>query len=349
VEGNLVENFSGDGMRGLGDRTVFQYNTVKNCYAVNQNHDDGFQSWSLGTDGQVGTGEVTGIVLRGNTIINYEDEDQPHRGTLQGIGCFDGTFVDWVVENNLVVTDHWHGITLSGARDSRIVNNTVIDLNDEEPGPPWVRIGAHKNGTPSQGCLVRNNLTTAINVDEGQDVAVDHNLIIDDPQALFVDAAAGDFHLLAGCAAVDTGSDELAPALDLEGVPRPQGDGVDVGAFEYHPGPVDSGIDAGSRPDAGGGADAAARPGERPDAGAAQSGSGGSRGVSGGGEVSGGADGAGIQDSSDNAAGQGAGNGDSGCGCRVRSGRRSPGTGWLALGLLAALVWRRRQGGRKGS
>lgn len=353
VEGNLVENFSGDGMRGLGDHTVFQYNTVKNCYAVNQNHDDGFQSWSLGADGQVGTGEVTGIVLRGNTIINYEDPDQPHRGTLQGIGCFDGTFVDWVVENNLVVTDHWHGITLSGARDSRIVNNTVIDLNDEEPGPPWVRIGAHKNGTPSQGCLIRNNLTTDISVDEGQDVTEDHNLIIEDPSALFVDAAAGDFHLLAGCAAVDTGSGDLAPALDLEGVPRPQGDNVDIGAYEYHSGPVesglDAGVDAGSRPDAGGGKDAAARPGERPDGGAGQIGSGGSGGASGGGAVAGGANGAGIQDSTDNAAGQSAGDGDDGCGCRVRGGRRSPGAGWLALGLLAALVWRRRQGGRKGS
>ena len=66
---------------------------------------------------RVGTGEVRGIVLRGNTIINYEDPNQPHRGTLQGIGCFDGMFVDWVVENNVVIIDHYHGITLSGARE----------------------------------------------------------------------------------------------------------------------------------------------------------------------------------------------------------------------------------------
>ena len=51
IAGNLVENFSGDGMRGLGDYTVFEYNTVKNCYDVNANHDDGFQSWSAGPDG----------------------------------------------------------------------------------------------------------------------------------------------------------------------------------------------------------------------------------------------------------------------------------------------------------
>ncbi len=118
VEGNLVENFAGDGMRGLGDHTVFQYNTVKNCCHVNDEHNDGFQSWSQGSDG-VGTGEVIGVVLRGNTFINYEDPKQPHRGTKQGIGCFGGMYIDWVVENNVVIADHWHGITFARLHRTR--------------------------------------------------------------------------------------------------------------------------------------------------------------------------------------------------------------------------------------
>jgi len=234
IEGNTVENFAGDGMRGLGDHTTFQYNTVKNCYDVNRNHDDGFQSWSRGDDRRVGRGEVKGIVLRGNTIINYEDPEQPHRGTLQGIGCFDGMFVDWVVENNVVITDHFHGITLSGARDCRIVNNMVIDRRDGRPGPPWIRIGRHKNGTPSSGCVVRNNLTTALNVGDG--VTADHNLIIKDPRALFVDAAGFDLRLRSGCEAIDAGSPELAPSHDAARTPRPQGEAIDLGAYEYHAG-----------------------------------------------------------------------------------------------------------------
>ena len=62
---------AGNGLRGLGNHCTFQYNTVKNCYDVNRNHDDGFQSWSVGPNG-IGTGEVVRMVLRGNTIINYE-------------------------------------------------------------------------------------------------------------------------------------------------------------------------------------------------------------------------------------------------------------------------------------
>jgi parallel beta-helix repeat protein len=175
------------------------------------------------------------VVLRGNTIINYEDPQQPHRGTLQGIGCFDGMFVDWVVENNVVITDHYHGITLSGARNCRIINNTVIDRRDGRPGPPWIRIGNHKNGTPSTGCVVRNNLASSLNVVDG--AKVDHNLIVKNPKALFADVAAFDLRLRSDSEAIDAGSPEKAPSRDAAGVSRPQGEGIDIGAYELSRGP----------------------------------------------------------------------------------------------------------------
>ena len=195
---------------------------MKNCYAVNDNHDDAFQSWSHGSGG-VGTGEVVGIVLRGNTFINYEDPDQPYRGPLQGIGCFDGTYVDWVVENNVIIVDHWHGITFLGVRNSRIVNNTVLDPNGREPGPPWIEIGPHKDGTPSSGSLVRNNLTTAISIDQQKGITEDHNLIIKNAAKIFVDPVGYDLHLKKKSKAVDSGSADMAPEIDLDKVRRPWG------------------------------------------------------------------------------------------------------------------------------
>jgi hypothetical protein len=232
IQRNLVAGFSADGMRGLGDRGLFEYNRVQDNLIgdeYDENHDDGFQSWSFGEDG-VGSGAVTGVVLRGNVFVNATDPANPLRSSMQGIGCFDGFFVDWTVENNVVVTDHWHGISFYGMRDSRILNNTVIDLAGGQPGPPWIMVHDHKDGRPSERVLVRNNLATDYALD-GIEVTADHNLDASDAASLFVDAPF-DLHLREGAAAVDAGSAGSAPALDAESVPRPQGAGFDVGAYE---------------------------------------------------------------------------------------------------------------------
>ncbi len=236
IANNVIENFSGDGMRGIGNYNTFEYNTVKNCYDVDDNHDDGFQSYSRGPGGTVGTGTVYGIVLRGNTILNYTDPDQPMRGTLQGMGCFDGMFEDWVIENNVVITSHWHGITLLGARNCLIINNTVVDRNNLTPGPPWIQIGAHKDGTLGTGNVIRNNLTTSMSNTAGIGT-VDFNIIVSNYNDFFVDYDHFDLRLKEGCAAIDAGTDEEAPFIDKDGNIRPQGAGFDIGAYEYLSGP----------------------------------------------------------------------------------------------------------------
>ncbi|MBI4559218.1 MAG: right-handed parallel beta-helix repeat-containing protein [Candidatus Hydrogenedentes bacterium] len=57
-----------------------------------------------------------------------------------------------------------------------------------------------------------------------------------DSNPLFVDTVNEDFRLQAGSPAIDTGTLEGAPATDIRGVPRPQGAGVDMGAYEYQAG-----------------------------------------------------------------------------------------------------------------
>jgi hypothetical protein len=239
VEYNIIENFAGDGLRGLGNYNIFQYNTVKNCYDVNANHDDGFQSWSVGEGGEVGTDTVWGVVLRGNTIINYEDTHQPYRGTLQGIGCFDGFYANWIVENNVVIVDHYHGITLSGAVNCRITNNTVIDRDTTTEISPWIRVGDHKNGSQSSGCIVRNNIYyRTLSMDSEQ--TADHNLRVTNYDSNFVDFGRFDIRLKEESSAIDAGSSEMTPIIDIRGVSRPQGDRYEIGAYEYIPGEGDA-------------------------------------------------------------------------------------------------------------
>jgi len=238
IQGNVIDGFSADGLRGLGDSGVFEYNRVQNNYVgdpPDANHDDGFQSWSVGPGG-VGTGEVRGVTLRGNVFVNHWNPAHPLRSSMQAIGCFDGLFVDWVVENNVVVTDHWHGISFLGIRNSRIVNNTVIDIDESSPGPPWIMVAPHKDGRPSENVVVRNNLATDYSL-VGTNIVADHSIEFTGATAasLFV-APPYDLHLRGGSAAIDAGSTDLAPLLDVERVSRPQAAGIDLGAYERCPG-----------------------------------------------------------------------------------------------------------------
>lgn len=226
ISNNAVVNFSGDGLRPLGSNHIVQYNLVKNCYDVDDNHDDGLQVFTSEDH------PIENLVIRGNMILNFEDFNQPFRGPLQGIGCFDGPFINWVIENNIVVVDHWHGITLMGAFNCDIVNNTVIDPTpDERPGPCWIRVTDHKNGTPSEGCRVINNLTNTLSLD-----ALDLNNILvggDEYDDHFVDFGGLDLHLLGSSSAIDAGDTTAAPTEDYDGLQRPQGTAYDVGAYEY--------------------------------------------------------------------------------------------------------------------
>lgn len=193
VINNTVKNFSGDGMRGNGNYLLFEKNFVKNCYAVNANHDDGFQSFCMN-----GITEWNYVTLRKNIILNYEDSDQPFRGELQGIGCFDGFFRHWTIENNLVIVDHWHGITLMGTTDSAINGNIVVDINSVDPGPSWINVSPHKDDRLSENCTVNNNIGHEISIiTPNNNVTETGNTIItvSGRSGIFVDPDNLDFRL----------------------------------------------------------------------------------------------------------------------------------------------------------
>ncbi|MEJ2055955.1 MAG: hypothetical protein P8X42_18740 [Calditrichaceae bacterium] len=111
---NSINNYSADGCRLISNYVLFAGNTITNCYDVDENHDDAIQSYSRGVDNSPGTGVLYNVVIRGNLIIGTPDRNNPLAGQPQGIGCFDGFYEDWIVENNVIITDHHHGITFSG-------------------------------------------------------------------------------------------------------------------------------------------------------------------------------------------------------------------------------------------
>ncbi len=162
VEGNTIENFSGDGIRVTVDDLTVQYNTIKNCYNVDANHDDGIQCFLFNK----GRGTVRRATIRGNIIINREDPKQPHRGPLQGIGFFDGPLVDFLVDKNVVLVAHWHGVSLYDAQGCKILDNAVYTKWHDEKPRPWIMLGSKQDRVGSN--VVRGNLAHRFNLGKGE-------------------------------------------------------------------------------------------------------------------------------------------------------------------------------------
>jgi len=59
-----------------------------------------------------------------------------------------------------------------------------------------------------------------------------HSLVANSVNEIFASPVSSDFHLLETSLAVDNGTSADAPSEDYEGNPRPQGDEVDIGAYE---------------------------------------------------------------------------------------------------------------------
>jgi hypothetical protein len=155
AEGNVVANFSADGLRATRDGQTVQYNVIKNIFVSardgDDNHDDGIQVFLF----NVGTGTVRDVTLRGNLILARETDDLPFPNGLQGIGCFDGPLVGFTVEQNVVAVNHWHGISLYDAQGCTIQSNACFSRGPDRARPA-VRLGQKKN--QARGNTVRHNL-----------------------------------------------------------------------------------------------------------------------------------------------------------------------------------------------
>ncbi len=180
VSYNHVDRFSGDAIRNTSSYNTYDNNfltnaTVDDYYDKDGNHDDLFQSWTF-------EDPIVGLKLFNNTMISCADIKMPLRSKIvQGLVCFDGFEKDWVVGDNLIVTDHPHGIALYGAENCTVHNNTVVKnphrLFSFE-SDPWIMINSHKDGRLSKNITVRDNIVSAMNI-VSKDVKLINNIIID--------------------------------------------------------------------------------------------------------------------------------------------------------------------------
>lgn len=208
-----------------------------------------------------GDGTISNALVEANVI--YENGN----GGGSGINM-DGVNYSTIV-NNLVYDNHASGISLyqiDGAvcsHDNQIYHNTILIPEDG-------RWALNIPGTGCTGNEVFNNIffsdhsfrgsvliadpdlldfecdynivvnrfsidggNSNINLETWQSYGYDLHSIISTPGELFINPGTGDFHLLENSPAVDAGKTVPDIVADIEGQPRPVGDGYDIGAYEY--------------------------------------------------------------------------------------------------------------------
>jgi gliding motility-associated-like protein len=222
---------------------------VINCKLVN-----------IGNDG-IQVGAATNVIVHDNIVqgTGIKNNDSHMNGIQMGSGTTNA-----VVYNNIVDGAHGYGIFDSGGGGTyynNIIMNSLLPgvfLKDDAPN------FAPQGFTIVNNVFVNNAFQTIYMLSENPNTSkLENNIIVspvgathvyknngnvkltditniktfDVTTVKFVDPNNKDYHLKAGAAAIDAGTDQsgIGVQFDLDNKPRPKGTKMDIGAYEVQP------------------------------------------------------------------------------------------------------------------
>lgn len=228
IQGNIINNIADDGMQVTASDITVRGNRLTNFLDIGDgNHADIIQAYNL-------TESVFhDITIDSNVGISQTDPVLPFPNLdVQGITEFDGKWNGYNVINNVVVTSHWHGISIYGAANANLINNTVFGNNPRVV--PWIGVFDSKTGSHPVNNIVRNNLAGTFHF-PSTGYTQDHNVVVRVPASAVVRFDRTnhifDLGLKAGSRAIGAGTTIGAPATDITGVARLPP--IDAGAYAY--------------------------------------------------------------------------------------------------------------------
>ena len=244
---------------GIGVKGDAQYNNFKNCTAINfrneafyvRHRGAQYNNFVYCTTRGI-TQESTGFVVRDGASYNTFDACVAHDCKRAVQFCdssedegaqFCGRYNRFT---NCIFTDNYIAIDFNDYEEDTDVDNNafyncVFDggntlINVERNNYDNLMVNSIVTGfsrleTDSNGYTLDFDFAYSDFYNNGFAMPAGTGNIDSDPQ--FVDSAQNDYHLLAGSPCIDTGTPDDAPPTDFDGHDRPQGNGVDMGAFEY--------------------------------------------------------------------------------------------------------------------
>ena len=178
---NVIDHFGDDGIDYAANNLAITHNTIHDNLNIGDgNHEDAIQ----GQNGPLAQGAAlnyfSNILIDSNLIIRQTDPQLAFPQYLQGIDAFDEDWTNMTVTNNVVITSACSGINFASIHNSLIANNTIVeDGLFSVPGCIAALDvgGATHEGPVSTNTVVRNNLTSQLNIDtRDSGVTADHNV-----------------------------------------------------------------------------------------------------------------------------------------------------------------------------
>jgi parallel beta-helix repeat protein len=238
-----------------GDRPIVRNNT---CF---ENNGCGIQlnaDVSQGGDGIISNAVIEGNILHdncynGGSAINLDGVQESviynnllYNNHSTGIALFmidgaEGSKNDKVYNNTIDVPSdgRWAVLVVDGSTGDTVYNNILINHHSFRGSITFDQ--ASKNGFYSDYNLLENRLSdddgnTNMTLAEWQNLGYDwHSYLVDAEDQIFINSSSGDFHLKAASQPVDIGTSNVYPVvtIDLDNISRPQGNGYDIGAYEF--------------------------------------------------------------------------------------------------------------------
>jgi hypothetical protein len=191
---NHIDHFGNDGINYGGNDLTLSNNKITNVIDVGDGeHLDCMQGFQPGGAGYDAT-RYTNVTIDSNICIRQTRIDLNLPTYFQGINNFSSAPLDWYdlkVTNNVVITNHPHGITFGSIHNALIANNTVLNdgattkSNFDTPNGPvmatvaggatWILMTSVNNGTqghPSDHVVVRQNIAQTLSQGPGTDPTV---------------------------------------------------------------------------------------------------------------------------------------------------------------------------------